>query len=536
MKKLIFIVSVCWSILSFGQIEDAWIYFADKPQASYYLSNPLEMLSQRALDRRTNQSIALDFTDVPVHQPYIDSIDNTDVVVLAQSKWLNAVHVRGTFATISDLTNLSFVASVDFADKSLNSQSKLGISSKKQLLNQKNLDATEDFVYGNSANQVQIHNGDLLHQEGFTGTGKIIAVLDNGFIGVNSALPFQRLHTENLILGGYDFVNRSSNFYTGGNHGTRVLSIMGAYQENELIGTAPDASYYLFITEDNASETPLEESLWVEAAELADSLGVDIINTSLGYNTFDNPNYNYTYDDMDGVTTFISRGLNFASAKGMICITSAGNAGNGAWQYITSPADALGSFTIGAVNSDGNYASFSSIGPTSDNRIKPDVVAQGVATVNALPSGTISTGNGTSFSAPVISGLIACLWEAFPDLTNEQLMQFVRESAHIYENPTAQLGYGIPNLYQAYQNLKVEFPSQNTFSLYPNPTSDFLYFYSDSSKGKVYISLFDVSGKHILDQSMQNTSPIDLSHLENGFYIYRISVDDEIKTGKILKK
>src|SRR5690554_5308127 len=536
MKKIIFVVSVLWSVFSVGQIEDAWVYFTDKPQSNYYLNNPLEMLSQRALDRRLNQNISLDYTDVPIHQPYVDSISNSNVLVLAKSKWLNAIHIRGTFDDITDLSNLSFVESVDFANKSLNSQAKSKVNFKNPTVSQKQLETTENFVYGNSGNQIQIHNGHLLHQEGFTGTGKIIAVLDNGFDGVDTALPFERLHTENLILGGYDFVNQSNNFYTGGNHGTRVLSIIGAYQENELIGSAPNASYYLFITEDNTSETPLEESLWVEAAERADSLGVDIINTSLGYNTFDNPNYNYTYNDLDGVTTFISRGLNLAYSKGMICVTSAGNAGNGAWQYITSPADALGSFTIGAVNSDGNYASFSSIGPTSDNRIKPDVVAQGVATVNALPSGTISTGNGTSFSAPVISGLIACLWEAFPDLTNEQLMQFVRESAHIYENPTAQLGYGIPNLYQAYQNLKVEFPSQNTFSLYPNPTSDFLYFYSDSSKGKVYISLFDVSGKHILDQSMQSTSPIDLSHLENGFYIYRISVDDEIKTGKILKK
>lgn len=538
MKKIFFILIVFWNVFAFGQIEDAWIYFNDKPQVDYYLENPLEMLSQRALDRRTNQNISLDYTDVPVHQPYIDSINNTgNIVVLAKSKWLNAIHVRGTINNISDLTSFSFVENIVFANKSLNSGSKpIATSSKKQLPNQKNLNSNEDFLYGNSANQIQMLNGHLLHQEGFTGTGKIIAVLDNGFIGVDTALPFERLHTENLILGGYNFVNQSDNFYTGGNHGTRVLSVIGAYQENELIGTAPNASYYLFITEDNTSETPLEESLWVEAAELADSLGVDIINTSLGYNTFDNPNYDYTYNDMNGTTTFISRGLNFAYSKGILCVTSAGNSGNSAWQYISAPADANSSFSIGAVNNFGDYASFSSIGPTSDNRIKPDVVAQGMATVNAFPDGTINTSNGTSFSAPVISGLVACLWEAFPDLTNEELMQLIRESAHLYQNPTAQLGYGIPNFYQAYESLKTEITNKNPFSLYPNPTSDLLYFYSDSSNEKNHIKLFDISGKHILEQSLENTSPINLNHLEAGLYIYQIMIDSQIKTGKIIKK
>jgi len=537
MKKIVLIISVLWSVFVFGQIEDAWVYFNDKPEANFYLDNPLEMLSQRALDRRTNQNITIDYTDVPVHQPYIDALNNTEtVVVLAKLKWLNAVHIRGTYSAISALAGFSFVESIVFANKSLNNSPKPNLGSKKQYPNQKNLNLNENFSYGNSANQVEIHNGHLLHQEGFTGTGKIIAVLDNGFIGVNTALPFERLHNENLILGGYDFVNRSDDFYTGGNHGTRVLSVMGAYQENELIGTAPNASYYLFITEDNNSETPLEESLWVEAAETADSLGVDIINTSLGYATFDNPDYNYTYNDMDGITTFISKGLNFAYSKGIICVTSAGNYGNTSWQYITSPADALGAFSVGAVNNMGEYASFSSIGPTADNRIKPDVVAQGVASVNALPSGAIGTSNGTSFSAPIIAGLTACLWEAFPDLTNEQLMQFIRESAHLYENPTFQLGYGIPDFYQAYQNLNIKNPDKNIFVLYPNPTSDWLYIYNNSLNENNYIRLFDISGKQVLEQSFQNNSSIDLKNLEVGLYIYQALIGKEVKTGKILKK
>ena len=287
MKKTILFLFILWSLAGFGQIQEAWVYFNDKPQAAYYLSNPLEMLSQRALDRRAAQNIALDFTDVPVHQAYIDQIIAAELVeVKATSKWMNALHIRGTEANISLLLNLSFVKSVYFADKTLNIQATSQATSSYPI-QQKQLDTSEVYAYGNSDNQIQLHNGQFLHQEGFTGEGKIIAVIDNGFIGVDTALPFQRLHTQHLILGGYDFVNRSQNFYTGGNHGTRVLSTIGAFQEDELIGTAPNAQYYLFITEDNTSETPLEESLWVEAAELADSLGVDVINTSLGYSSFE---------------------------------------------------------------------------------------------------------------------------------------------------------------------------------------------------------------------------------------------------------
>lgn len=535
MKNLTLIIFVFCGVVAFGQVQDAWVYFNDKPQSQYYLDNPLEMLSQRALDRRTNQNITLDSTDVPIHQAYIDDItDLGTILVMAKSKWLNAVHVRGTYQNISGLLNLSFVESIDFADKTLNSSTPPSSNSSTSG-SQEAMNVDENYSYGNSANQIEMHNGHLLHQEGFTGNGKIIAVLDNGFIGVNSALPFERLHTEDLILGGYDFVNREPDFYTGGNHGTRVLSTIGAYQENELIGTAPNAQFYLFITEDNTSETPLEESLWVEATEMADSLGVDIINTSLGYNTFDNPNYDYTYSDMNGTTTFISRGANMAYAKGIICVTSAGNSGNGSWQYITAPADAQGSLTVGAVNFEGNYASFSSIGPTSDNRIKPDVMAQGMETINAMPDGTISTANGTSFSAPVMAGLVACLWEAFPSLTNEEIMQHIRESAHLYDNPTAQMGYGIPNFYQIYQSLKTEELQKTEFSLYPNPTSDLLYFYTNDTQ-QSNIKLFDISGKIMVEKSIENNSNINIQHLQNGIYFYQISNENQTKTGKIIKR
>ena len=234
-------------------------------------------------------------------------------------------------------------------------------------------------------------NGQVLHQQNYTGSGKIIAVLDAGFPGVNTAQPFKNLIDNHQILGGYDFVNRNNNFYTGDDHGTMVLSTMGGYKENALVGTAPDASYYLFITEYDPTENPVEESYWVEAAEKADSLGVDIITTSLGYFGFDNANYSHTYSDMNGTTNFISRGAEIAFSKGIIVVASAGNEGNTAEPHIGAPADAVSVITVGSVTASKTKSPFSSIGPSYDYRIKPDVMAQGTAAVISDASGTIRT-------------------------------------------------------------------------------------------------------------------------------------------------
>ncbi len=329
--------------------EDAWVYFTDKPDTDSYLASPLTMLSQRALDRRAAQGIAVDQTDVPIHQAYIDQIAALGTVqVLAKSKWLNAIHVRGSQPDVSSLGNLSFVDHVQFADTSLNEAGK----PRPQRANatSKTLETAEDFPYGNSANQIGMLSGEYVHQQGYTGSDKIIAVLDAGFPGVDVAQPFQRLRDNNKILGGYNFVDRIENVYTRSSHGTMVLSTMGGYTVDQLVGTAPDASYYLFITEDAPQENPVEESYWVEAAEMADSLGVDVINTSLGYFGYDNPNYSYTYENMDGQTSFIARGADIAFSRGMVVVVSAGNSGNSADPFISTPADAANVLTVGAVN------------------------------------------------------------------------------------------------------------------------------------------------------------------------------------------
>lgn len=526
MKKIVLFLLLISSFLGFSQ-EDAWVYFTDKPDSATYLANPLTMLTQKSLDRRTAQNIALDIKDVPISPSYITQITNAaGITVMAKSKWLNALHIRGSVTDIQQLSTLSFVNSIQFANTTLNANAsgKSASTVNIEAVN-KTLETQINFAYGNSNNQIQMLGGDLLHQQNFTGTGKTIAVLDAGFPGVNTAVPFQRLFTNNLLLGGYDYVNQSANFYTGGTHGTLVLSTMGGYVENSLVGTAPDASYYLFITEDVNSENPVEESYWVEAAEEADRLGVDIINTSLGYFGYDNPNYSYTYEDMNGVTSFISRGADVAFSRGIICVTSAGNSGSTANPHISVPADAVNTLAVGAVNASGLYTSFSSIGPSFDNRVKPDVVAQGVQAVVSDPSGNIGLANGTSFSGPITAGMVACLWQALPTKTNAEIIQIIKESASIFANPTPQLGYGIPNYNTALSTaLEINVMEKDVFLLYPNPVKDVLNINTTNFSPDTTLVVYSTLGQKVLEtKAISAYFSVPVSQLPSGVYFCKIS-------------
>ena len=534
MKKITFLLFIFSSFLTSAQ-EDAWVYFTDKPDATYYLANPLEMLSQRALNRRTAQNIPLDNLDVPISVSYISSIAGaTGITVKAKSKWLNALHVRGSVSNIANLENLAFVDHVQFANPNLNTAGRMASENMISNVN-KNLETQINFNYGNSSNQIQMLNGHLLHQQDYTGNGKIIAVLDAGFPGVNTAQPFQRLLDNNKILGGYNFVNRNSNFYTGNNHGTLVLSTMGGYVPGQLVGTAPDASYYLFITEDVASENPVEESNWVEAAEMADSLGVDIINSSLGYFSFDNSNYSHTYQDMNGITTFISSGASIAFSRGMICVVSAGNSGASGNPHIGAPADAINVLTVGAVTASENYAAFSSIGPSFDGRIKPDVMAQGQGAVISDISGNIGTANGTSFSGPIMAGMVASFWQAFPNKTNAEIMQLVKQSAHLYTNPNPQFGYGIPDFAFAL-NLNAASFSSEKFVLYPNPANSKVNLLLPNDLKNATVLLYNNLGQQVLNAPVENSnSSFSVENLAPGIYFYKITSGNRSQAGKLVK-
>jgi subtilisin family serine protease len=456
---------------------------------------------------------------------------------MARSKWLNVLHIQGAQAAILALKNLSFVDKVVFADRTLNTTLKKATNSYLESCND-DLKIKIDYAYGNAANQIQMLNGQVLHQQNYTGSGKVIAVLDGGFPGVNTALPFQRLRDNNLILGGYDFVVRSSNFYTGASHGTSVLSTMGGYKENALVGTAPDASYYLFRTENDDIESPVEESLWVEAAEKADSLGVDIITTSLGYFLqFTNPKHNHTYSDMNGTTNFISRGAEVAFSKGIIVVASAGNEGLKAEPHIGAPADAVSVITVGSVTATKSKSSFSSIGPSFDGRIKPDVMAQGTASVVSDASGNIITANGTSFSCPIMAGMIACLWQAFPTKTNQEIRQLVLQSSDNYATPNTNFGYGIPNFgatlgLENYTNVE-----DKTFSVYPNPVKTVLSFSFSNKNATATIVIYSVLGQKVIEKEISHQNPIlSIETLNSGLYFYTFDAQNLHKTGKIIKQ
>ncbi|MBC7605497.1 MAG: S8 family serine peptidase [Burkholderiales bacterium] len=537
MKKPVFLLLVLLQFAAFSQ-EDAWVYFNAKPNAQAFFDNPLSELKQRSLDRRMLQNIALDIKDAPIHQPYIDQISAASgIAVLAKSKWLNCLHVRGTFEAINALLGFSFVDRVRFADNALN----LRTSTPKrfQPVN-KQMDTETTFNYGNSFNQIHMLNGDLLHQQNFTATGKVIAVLDAGFPNVNTLLPFQRLRDNNQILGGYDYVSKDSLVYTGDTHGTMVLSTMGGFKDGQLVGTAPDAQYYLFITEDVASENPVEESNWVEAAESADRVGADVITSSLGYFSFDNPNYGHAYSDMTGNAAFGSQGANIAFSRGMVVVASAGNEGATTEPHVGVPAEATNVLAIGAVKANRLYATFSSVGPTFDDRIKPDIMAQGQASVLVNPStGAITTANGTSFSGPIMAGMIATFWGAVPGLTNQQVVDFVKQSSDKFANPNMQYGYGIPDFQLALNNalLLTESFSNSKVVVYPNPAKESVSVAFLKTFQNAEITLYNSLGQHVLNQDLANdNTKVSLEKLSSGVYWYKIDSNNFSQTGKIIKQ
>lgn len=538
MRFRIVLIVFLFSYLGYSQ-EDAWVYFSDKPNSQFYFDNPLQMLSQRSLDRRTNQNIPLDIKDVPIHQPYIDQITaSAGITVKAKSKWMNALHIRGSQSDIFALTALPFVDHVEYANRSLNFKVFAGPDFKRNHP-KKFQNILVNYNYGTSATQIQMLNGHILHQQDYTGAGKIIAVMDSGFPGVNTAAPFQRLFNFNLILGGYDFVARTTNPYTGFQHGTQVLSTMGGFVDGQLVGTAPNAAYYLFRTEDADSENPIEESNWVEAAELADSLGVDVINTSLGYFEYDNPAYNYTYADMNGVTSFISRGANIAFSRGMICVTSAGNSGATSEPHIAVPADALTTLTVGAVTASEIRGGFSSIGPTFDGRIKPDVMAMGVAATVATETGSITTNSGTSFAGPILAGALTSFWSAFPWFTNAEVIQFVKQSADRYSTPDNLYGYGIPDFQLALNMALLEVNENNVrnIKVFPNPVKESITVSVPEDIATFHIQFYNNIGQNVLSQNSNNyIQNISLHALPSGIYFYKIDAASTIKTGKLIKQ
>ena len=401
--------------------------------------------------------------------------------------------------------------------------------------------------YGYAGPQITIHEGEFLHNKGFQGAGIKIAVFDAGFYKYQNITAFDSLRINNRILDTWDFVQQNGSVNEDDAHGMWCLSILAANIPGTFVGSAPEASYYLYRTEDVATEFPIEEQNWAAAAEQADSLGVDIITSSLGYNQFDDSVFNHTYSDMNGQNTMITRASTYAINKGIIITNSAGNEGARKWKYIVAPADGIDVLTVGAINILQKVAAFSSYGPSSDGRVKPDVTSVGWNTFLISSTGEVGRGNGTSFSNPNIAGLTACLWQAFPTLSNKEIINAIRQSSDHYTNPDDRIGYGIPNMHKAYTILEglqrskdlKRILKNDRLKIFPNPISNqFNIFYKSDLTGKVNFQLIDLSGRLIRTESfelMKDSYQLflidNLSGLSAGEYILRYN--DGVNSGNI---
>jgi len=532
-----------------------FIELTDKNNSPYSLDHPSEFLSARAIERRQKLNIPISEFDLPVTPSYIQAIQNFGVTVLTLSKWFNGMTVFTPDSTIVDtLAKLPFVKNILIYKKSSNPciSSPVNKFAKEESSSEKLSDAYtinlkinhNGYNYGPSYKQIHMVNGDLLHQLGYRGEGKIIAVLDAGFYHADILPAFDSLRANNQILGTRDFVNPGGNVYVENPHGMEVLSIIGGNLPGQLVGVAPKASFWLLRSEDTGSEYVIEEYNYVAAAEFADSAGADIITSSLGYTTFNDHRQDHTCADMNGNTNPSTRGANMAANTGMIVVSSAGNSGGSSWRCVSSPADGNSVLGIGAVDSMGHYASFSSVG-VATTRIKPNLAAMGEKTVLAASDGTIMRASGTSFAAPIIAGMMACLWQAVPSASNFALLRSAELSGSQIIKPDSLLGYGIPDFYKAINLVTIPDKKDGFIAkIFPNPFQDVLSIAGEFNTNEtIFIEVCDLTG-HIVfsaeyfsrvgENQIMINSPI-LGTLNQGTYFVKMISDRKVSVYSIIK-
>jgi len=555
MKKL-FVVFTLLLIQcdAFSQYYKYWIQFTDKNSSPYSISTPSAFLSARAIYRRTKYGIPIQYNDLPPNPAYIDSVISKGVKLLNRSRWFNSISINAisaadTAVCLAKIRALPFVKSSKFVTVMYPS------TPVNKNLYESRTDhaphAVDTFDYSNSYNQAHMIGVDCLNNMGYRGKGKRIAQIDARF-GVADTLPaFDSLRNRSGILGTWDFVWEDPDVYDDTNnadyHGQMVLSCMVGNIPGQLLGDAMDADYYLLRTEDIQSEYQIEDDNWTSAAEYADSAGADVITSSLGYTTFDDANTSYTYNDMNGKVAVASMAATIAVEKGMVVCVAAGNLGGTSWQYISSPGDADSILTVGAVDPYGNYVSFSSTGPTSDGRLKPDVVAQGQGTALASPSGGVTFGSGTSFATPLIAGAAASLWQADSNANCVEIMNAIRESASEYYTPSEFVGYGIPNFCLAktiadgiLENKVVT----NLTKVYPDPFNDNITvsFFS-SVVQNVNVKMYNILGQIVNQKEFKVASDGNtlinlggLQNLSNGIYLVVLTDEQgSVYTSKVVK-
>lgn len=545
MKYIIIIIITFISIeLSAQSLNKYWVQFTDKKETPYSIFKPQEFLSPRAIERRQRLGIEIDEMDLPVTPKYIEELKKKGAKVYTVSKWFNAATIYVEYEEkLEEIRQLPFVNKVEATGR---------YRKPRPIRRRKNRDYDRDYPkvkghYGHGWNQISMLNGHSLHQIGFRGDGMLIAILDGGFVNFEISPFFDSLRRENKVLLSRDFVDNDYWSYEASNHGFSVVSTISSNLPGMLVGTSPDASIVCIRTEEIGSELKIEEDNWIAGAEYADSLGVDVINSSLGYTSFDKRKMTYTYQDMDGNTARISIGADIASKKGILVVNSAGNEGDGSWRYVGAPADADSVMAVGAVDRNRRKANFSSFGPTRDGRIKPSVSARGEQTVVATPTYRVDSVNGTSFSSPVMAGMVTSLWQAFPESNNMEIKNAVEQSGDSADNPNNSLGHGIPDMMKAYQilsNSSIILNSSNFKpTVIPNPFTDY---FDILIQGKVNeeleIQVSNMLGKVLttinasIDGGELNRYRIDnMAQYPAGSYIISVKVGTTSYKVKILK-
>jgi len=508
----------------------------DKGNPLFSLTHPEDYLSSESVERRLRQNLPIDSFDIPLDPAYLEVVAETGATIRSTGKWLKTVVVslNDTLTILPRLKNLSFVDSIscvwegtlpDASDASADTS--LQTDFRQSTINS----------YGAGFAQIALENGHLLQNAGFRGKGMTIAVIDGGFANADKTDYFNPEH----IKGIKNFNHETTDMLREGtDHGTKVLSCMLSDKSGEMTGTAPDADYYLFRTEVTDNEFPVEEDYWIAALEYADSLGVDIVTSSVGYSTFDDSTMNHTQAQLDGKSVLISRAAGLAASRGILLFNSAGNEGSNDWKKIIFPADAENIITVGSVTNDSIRSSFSSVGFTVDNRIKPDLMAQGTSISVVTSSDTIIQSNGTSFSTPIMAGLAACLWEACPDLNSFAMLKLLRESGNRFQNPDSLTGYGIADVYKAYIQQKTDIRpiivSSDPIYISINPFDNRLYVNLTGSEqyGKCLLNIYTTLGNRILT-IYGLSGPVDISPFPKGVYIVSLQIGDKRFVRKFIK-
>lgn len=496
--------ALLWLLPLWAQTHLYLVHFTEKPDS--LIGYPERFLSPDALTRRCLQGIPISTTDLPIPPQWIETLQQYGTV-WNTSRWLNAALVE--LADFSRLPDLPFVRCVEPLS-TVRHRDISGTASVRPLTGPAKSLSTVNIT---QLAQLKIP---ALHSLGYTGKGIRVAILDAGFPYMDQIPAFQHLFREGRYIAGYDFVAQDSSIFGDNAHGTQVASVIVAHDLEGLgyQGGAPDVSVILARTEDALSESRLEEWNWARAAEWADSLGAYIIQSSLGYSTFDDPSENYTYADMNGRTAITTQAARLAAQKGLLVVSSAGNEGNSPWRYITAPADADSIIAVGAINSSGQIAPFSSRGPTADRRIKPDLVAMGWGTYIVGLSGNVQQASGTSFSAPIITSLAACVWQSAPELPGWAVREALLRSADRFTNPDTIYGYGIPDGEKALAILRTmrrPMP-ENILSLYPNPTTDQIKLsLTDPNLSWYTIEVYDASGATVLRMPYRGMTEVSIS-------------------------